>query len=99
MSTTNLDLDPQQLVADYEAFKLAHSHISGMASSNWPTVLAHRCTAYAVFNRIVPADQRRSIAAGLAMIFEEGKDQHLRVKRDLLDMGYEVLLDEAPLQW
>lgn len=99
MSATNLELDPQEIIQDYERFKLSHSGAKGMASSNWPTVLAHRCTAYAVFNRIVPADQRRSIAASLAMIFEEGKDQHLRVKRDLLDMGYEVLGDEAPLQW
>lgn len=93
-------LEPQKVEEDYRAHKLRDREgRGGVASANWVTTLAHACEAYAVYNRRVPYEQRRKIDAGLAMIFSEGNDQARAIKRDLLDMGYEVEGEEGQMAW
>lgn len=89
----------QQLVEDWEKYKLSESRGRAVATSNWVTALAHQCTAYAIYNRTVPPEKRRAIDSGLAMIFSEGNDQARMVKRDLEDMGYEVEGQEGQMSW
>jgi len=96
---TGEPITPQQLVADWEKYKLSQSHGSSMATANWVTALAHKCTAYAIYNRTVPPEKRRAIDNGLAMIFSEGNDQARMVKRDLEDMGYEIEGQEGQMSW
>lgn len=92
-------LTPEFVVEQYETYKARQRNRSTMATSNWPTALAHDCEAYAVYNRIVPPEQRRKIGADLAMIFSEGNDQARMVKRDLIDAGFEVSGEEEQMSW
>ena len=92
-------LTPQQVVEAYEAHKARERTRGSMATSNWPTVLAHPCEAYGVFNRTVPPQNRRKIGADLAMIFSEGNDQARIVKRDLEAAGFEVSGEEEQMTW
>jgi len=92
-------LTPEIVVTAYEEHKARERSRRSIATSNWPTVLAHPCEAYAVYNRIVPGDQRRKIGSDLAMIFSEGNDQARMVKRDLIDAGFEVSGEEEQMSW
>jgi hypothetical protein len=92
-------LRPEYVVAEYEKYKLQEKARSTMATSNWPTVLAHACEAYGVYMRTVPPDQRRKISSNLAMIFAEGSDQGKTVKRDLMAAGFEVAGEESQMVW
>ncbi len=91
-------LTPHDVVAAYEKYK-AGSRGMSMATSNWPTALAHDCRAYAVYMRTVPPAQRRQIGVDLAMIFSEGNDQGRMVKRDLEDAGFIVSDQESQMVW
>jgi CRISPR/Cas system-associated exonuclease Cas4 (RecB family) len=91
-------LSAEKLVEDYKALKRGRER-SSMATSNWVTALAHECEAYAVYNRIVPPQDRRPLKESLGMIFAEGNDQARAIKRDLLEMGYEVEGAEGQMAW
>lgn len=93
------DLTPEMVVTAYEKYKAGERSRGSMATSNWPTALAHDCEAYAVYNRTVPPEKRREIGAELAMIFSEGNDQARMVKRDLVDAGFEVSGEEEQMLW
>ena len=90
-------LTPKMVVSAYEKYKAGERGKGSMATSNWPTVLAHDCEAYAYYNRTVPPKNRRKIGADLAMIFSEGHDQARMVKRDLQDAGFEVSGEEEQM--
>jgi len=92
-------LSPGRLIEDYQKYKASRVHGGSLATSNWPTVLAHPCEAYAVYMRTVPPPQRRALDPKLGMIFAEGDDQARAIKRDLLDMGYEVEGAEGQMAW
>ena len=91
-------LRPSDVVEAYEAYKSRRSRGS-VATANWPTTLAHDCSAYAYWNRTVPPERRRTIDAHLAMIFSEGSDQGRMVTRDLIDAGFVVSDQESQLFW
>lgn len=93
------ELTPTKLVDDYREYKMQRVHGRSMATANWVTTLAHDCEAYAVYMRTVPPDQRRPMKDSLGMIFAEGDDQARAIKRDLLDMGYEVEGAEGQMAW
>lgn len=86
------------LVEAYEKYK-APKRTGSVATANWVTTLAHPCTAFAVYMRTVPPEQRRKLPDHLGMVFSEGYDQARAVKRDLLDMGWEVEGAEQQLAW
>lgn len=92
-------LRPQDVVTAYEKYKTSERGRFSVATSNWPTALSHPCTAYALYNRIVPSEARRAIGTDLAMIFSEGNDQARIVKRDLEDAGFEVTGQESQMVW
>lgn len=92
-------LTPAAVVEAYRKYKLGQKSGSSMATSNWPTALAHECDAYAVFNRTVPPELRRKITDRLAMIFAEGNDQERMVARDLADSGFEISGQQGQLVW
>ena len=58
-------LTPQDVVSSYEAYKQRSRSSRSVATSNWPTVLAHDCEAYAYYNRTVPTKDRRQIGEAL----------------------------------
>lgn len=93
------ELEPREVVAAYEAYKRRQASGRSLATANWVTTLAHDCTAYAVFMRTVPPEQRRALDPRLGMIFSEGNDQARAVKRDLIDMGFEVSSEEGQVAW
>ncbi len=97
--TPTLALTPEMLVEDYHRYKKQRVHGSPVAMSNWPTVLAHPCEAYGVYMRVVPPEQRRSLPDSLGMRFAEGDDQERAVKRDLLEMGYNVTGEQGQMVW
>ena len=92
-------LTPADVVGAYEKYKASHRSGGTVATSNWPSVLAHDCRAYAVYMRTVPPQQRRAIGTDLAMIFSEGNDQARMVKRDLEDAGFIVSDQESQMVW
>lgn len=91
-------LSAEQVVKDYVEYK-APRRRGSLATANWVTTLAHPCTAYAVYMRTVPPENRRMLKDSLGMIFSEGNDQARAIKRDLIDMGYEVEGAEGQLAW
>lgn len=94
------ELTPEILVADYEAYKVSKSRsFAGPSQANRCSVLGHPCTAYTYYDRTVPGDQRREINAGLAQIFDEGREQERIIQRDLLEMGYDVSQQQGSLTW
>src|SRR6266581_3074526 len=98
-ATIQEQLSPEKLVEDFRKYKASRLHGASLASSNWPTVLAHACDAYAVYMRTVPPQDRRAMDPKLGMVFSEGDDQARAIKRDLLDMGYEVEGAEGQMVW
>lgn len=99
-ATTALpQLTAEYIVSEYEKYKASKRRGGTLATANWPTVLAHDCEAYAVYMRTVPPEKRRKIGADLAMIFEEGNEQHRMVKRDLAEAGFEVSDEETQAAW
>jgi hypothetical protein len=92
-------LTPDIIVEAYRKYKLGQKSGNSMATSNWPTALAHECRAYAVFNRTVPPENRRKIDERLAMIFSEGTDQERMVARDLAEAGFEVTGQQGQIVW
>lgn len=93
------ELTPEKLVEDYRTYKGQRLHGRSLAGANWVTTLAHECEAYGVFMRTVPAEKRLAMKESLGMIFSEGDDQARAIKRDLLDMGYEVEGAEGQMSW
>lgn len=94
-------LTPDDVIEAYRKYKLEQGGGSSgsVASSNWPTTLAHECRAYAYWNRTVPGDQRRDFSPELKMIFSEGNDQARIVKRDLQDAGFTISDQESQMSW
>lgn len=100
MNTTEALISPEQLTAEYAAYKVAKSRsYAGPSKSNRCSVLGHPCTAYCYYERTVPAKDRRPISSDLASIFDEGKTQERVFQRDLLDMGWEVTNQQESLHW
>jgi hypothetical protein len=87
------------LVTDYEKYKEQRVGSRSVANANWVTTLAHPCEAYAIYMRTVPPDKRAPLKKSLGMIFSEGDDQARAIKRDLLDMGYDVEGAEGQVSW
>jgi hypothetical protein len=92
-------LTSDYIVSEYEKYKASKRRGGTLATSNWPTTLAHQCEAYAVYMRTVPPEKRRKIGTDLAMIFEEGNEQHRIVKRDLAEAGFECSDEETQAAW
>jgi len=92
-------LSPEMLVGEYLNYKRQRLHGRSVATANWVTTLAHPCAAYAVYMRTIPAGERRQMKDSLGMIFSEGDDQARAIKRDLLDMGWEVEGAEGQMAW
>lgn len=92
-------LTPEKLVADYVHYKASKLSGRSIANANWVTTLAHECEAYGVYMRTVPPEKRRRMKESLGMIFSEGDDQARAIKRDLLDMSYEVEGAEGQVSW
>lgn len=92
-------LTPEKLVADYRQYKTSRLSGRSIANANWVTTLAHECEAYGVYMRTVPPQKRRKMKESLGMIFSEGDDQARAIKRDLMDMGYEVEGAEGQVSW
>jgi hypothetical protein len=100
MTTDVLEnLSPEILVADYERYKMQRISGRSLATANWVTVLAHPCEAYALYMRTVPPEKRLPMKESLGMLFSEGDDQARAIKRDLLDMGYDVEGAEGQMAW
>lgn len=99
ISEHRYELTPEQLVSDYRTYKGQRLHGRSLATANWVTTLAHECEAYGVFMRTVPAEKRLLMKESLGMVFSEGDDQARAIKRDLLDMGYEVEGAEGQMSW
>lgn len=93
------ELTPDELVQKYFEYKRQRVHGRSLATANWVTTLAHDCEAYAVFMRTVPPEDRRGMKDSLGMIFSEGDDQARAIKRDLIDMGFEVSSEEGQVAW
>jgi hypothetical protein len=92
-------LTAEYIVSEYEKYKSSKRRGGTLATANWPTVLANQCEAYAVYMRTVPPERRRKIGTDLAMIFEEGNEQHRIVKRDLAEAGFECSDEETQAAW
>lgn len=92
-------LSPADLVSDYESYKTQRLGSRSIANANWVTTLAHPCEAYAAYMRTVPPDKRIKLKDSLGMIFAEGDDQARAIKRDLIDMGWEVEGAEGQMSW
>jgi CRISPR/Cas system-associated exonuclease Cas4 (RecB family) len=94
-------LSPAEVVTKYEQYKLHDSGVRGrgMATANHVTALTHECEAYAIYNRLVPANARKSLEPRLAMVFSEGRDQERIVKRDLMDAGFDVYEQQSQMVW
>lgn len=93
-------LTPDDVIEAYRKYKLEQgSGSSSVASSNWPTTLAHECRAFAFYNRTVPGNERRDFTPELKMIFSEGNDQARMVKRDLEDAGFTISDQESQMSW
>lgn len=92
-------ISPRMLVEEYVQYKTSRLHGRSVANANWVTTLAHPCRAYAVYMRTVPSEQRRQLKGSLGMVFSEGDDQARAIKRDLLDMGWEVEGAEGQMAW
>jgi hypothetical protein len=92
-------ITPNQLIADYEAFKLRESQPSSEAPNNRASVLGHPCVAYCYFNRVTPAGKRKPMEPRLARVFAEGKEQERIIQNDLRSMGYDLSLQQKPLYW
>lgn len=88
-----------RLRADYERYKLAAAKPLGPSSSNRCSVLGHPCTAFCFYDRTVPLRLRREIPAALAMIFAEGRDQERNFQRDLIEMGYDISMQQGVIEW
>ncbi len=99
MTETAAQLSATELVSDYEQYKKSRLGSRSIANANWVTTLAHPCEAYAVYMRTVPPDKRIPLAGNLGMIFSEGDDQARAIKRDLLDMGWDVEGAEGQMSW
>ena len=93
------ELTPEIIVEAYRKYKLGKKSGSSMATSNWPSALAHECDAYALFNRTVPPEYRRKISENLAMIFDEGTEQERMVIRDLAEAGFETSGQQGQIVW
>lgn len=92
-------LEPQMLVAEYLEYKKQRVHGRNVATANWVTVLCHDCEAYAVYMRTVPVKDRLPMKESLGLVFSEGDDQARAIKRDLLDMGWDVEGAESQMAW
>lgn len=99
MSEVLENLEPAMLVSEYLEYKKQRVHGRNVASANWVTVLCHDCEAYAVYMRTVPVKDRLPMKDSLGMIFSEGDDQARAIKRDLLDMGWDVEGAESQMAW
>jgi hypothetical protein len=88
-----------RLVADYARYKLSAAKPLGPSASNRCSVLGHPCTAFCFYDRTVPLRLRREIPASLAMIFAEGRDQERNFQRDLMEMGYDVSMQQGTIEW
>lgn len=92
-------MSAEKLVQDYVKYKAQKLSGRSIANANWVTTLAHECEAYGVYMRTVPPEKRRKMKESLGMIFSEGDDQARAIKRDLLDLGYEVEGAEGQVSW
>lgn len=92
-------LTPLEVVGAYEAHKMSLTRSGSVANANWVTTLAHRCEAYAYYNRTVKPSDRKAIEMNLAMIFAEGNDQARMIKRDLIDAGFDIEGEEGQMSW
>lgn len=94
------ELTPEKVISDYKTHKLSKArHFSGPSKANRCSVLGHPCLAYCFYDRTVPSNERREIDAGLAAVFDEGKEQERVIQRDLLEMGYDVSQQQGSLEW
>jgi hypothetical protein len=101
MTTTQAkSLTPEEVVADYRAYKLRKASVAQEpSSSNRCSELGHPCFAYCYFARTVPASERPAISEDLAEIFDEGKEQERIIQSNLLEMGYDVKRQQQGLRW
>src|SRR5215469_5987885 len=96
---TRPELSADQLVKDYFEYKTQRLRGRSLANANWVTSLAHERDAYAVYMRTVEPEKRLQLKDSLGMVCSEGDDQARAIKRDLLDMGYEVEGAEGQRSW